>query len=92
LVSLWLNDPPAVYVTENLPRMDELRAAPTRPLSQFETRGLERLAQGETLVVSSTADVIRILGAVRASKTCLNCHDAHHGQLLGAFSYVLVRQ
>src|SRR5207244_4458956 len=36
LVSLLLHDRPVTYVSENLPRMDKLRGAPTRPLDGFE--------------------------------------------------------
>lgn len=92
LVSLWLNDPPAVYVSDNLSRMGELRSAPTQPLDEFEVASLKRVADGERLVTTHfTADWIRMVGAIRASRACLNCHDVERGGLLGAFSYDLRR-
>src|SRR5262249_55358553 len=42
LVGLLLHEEPVVYVSENLPRMDELRGAPTRPLDPFEAAALEK--------------------------------------------------
>jgi len=54
LVSLLLHDKPVAYVSANLPRMDELKKAPTRPLDRFETGGLEKLRGGEDLVVAGS--------------------------------------
>lgn len=92
LVSLLLNDPPAVYVSENLPNMGELRAAPKRPPSEFENAALQRLRNGEALVAKSSSHTIRLLGAIRATESCLACHDVKQGRMLGAFSYVLRRK
>ena len=92
LVSIWLNDPPAVYITENLPNMEELGGSATRPLTRFESEALNELRQGKMLSVRSTFDTIWIMGAVRASQSCLNCHEAEKGELLGAFSYILLRR
>jgi hypothetical protein len=87
LVSLLKFDEPAVYITEHLPRMDELRDAPTRPLDAFEIASLRSLRDGEDLIVDSTPNRIRMLGSIRAGRQCLECHTAERGQLLGAFSY-----
>lgn len=92
LVSLLLNDPLAVYVSENLPNMGELRAAPKRPPSEFEDAALKRLRHGELLIAESSSHTIRLLGAIRATKSCLACHDVKQGRMLGAFSYVLRRK
>ena len=32
-----------------------------------------------------------MLGSLRATKECLQCHRVEHGALLGAFSYELLR-
>jgi len=90
LVSLWLNDPPAVYDSDNLPRMGELSSAPTRALDEFETAALNHVATENALLETRfSTGSIRILGAIRASNACLECHDVRRDHLLGAFSYEL---
>jgi hypothetical protein len=91
LVSLLKHEKPAVYVSEHLPRMDELKRVKTRPLSSFEDRALQALKEGEDLVARANATHIHLLGSLRAAKQCLACHYASRGDLLGAFSYDLQR-
>ena len=50
------------------------------------------LESGEELATRSTASDIRMLGAVRAASQCLQCHQVRHGDMLGAFSYEIVRE
>lgn len=89
LVSLLLHDPPAVYVSESLPRMDKLRGAATRPLDRFEAAALNRLHGGEYLLMADVPGGARMLGAIRSVKQCTGCHGGQRGDLLGAFSYTL---
>jgi hypothetical protein len=91
LVSLLKFAQPAVYLSEHLPRMDELREAKTRALDEFEKRGLQSLRQGEDLEYEATADRIRMMGSIRCLQQCTDCHYVSRGDLLGAFSYVLKR-
>lgn len=91
LVSLVLHDPPVVYQSEYLPRMDKLRGARTRPLDSLEVAGLAALQGDEDLYVEETAQRVRLLGAVRNVEQCIQCHGGERGDLLGAFSYVLGR-
>ncbi|MEX0716485.1 MAG: hypothetical protein WD066_07860 [Planctomycetaceae bacterium] len=91
LVSLLKHDTPVAYVSRDLPRMDELRDAPTRPLDEFESAALPRLRREEDLVVEEGVNRIRMLGSVRAGNDCLQCHSVRRGELLGAFSYDLHR-
>jgi hypothetical protein len=91
LVSLLKHETPAAYVSKNLPRMDELAAAPTRPLDEFERDALQTLQQGEELVVGERTDELRMLGSLRAAKQCTECHAVRRGDLLGAFTYRLRR-
>jgi hypothetical protein len=91
LVSLLKHESPAVYVSDDLPAMDELADVPTRPLDEFEAGALPRLDTEEDVVIDSDLNQIRMLGALRASSTCLECHQARRAELLGAFSYVLHR-
>jgi hypothetical protein len=87
LIGLVRHEKPVAYVSANLPRMDELRKAPTRPLDDFESAGLKALRAGEDLFVAEVGDVRRMLGAVRSAKQCVECHGGQRGDLLGAFSY-----
>ena len=89
LVGLLLKAEPAVYVSPNLPRMDDLRDAPARPMDTFESTALGRLRQGEEMVIEGTDSRWRMLGALRNAKQCAACHGGQRGELLGAFSYVL---
>lgn len=89
LVSLLLLPEPAVYVSPRLPAMQELRGAPTRPLDGVEAAALARLRKGEGLVVASSGGGLRMLGALRRTKQCVDCHGGERGDLLGAFSYAL---
>jgi hypothetical protein len=91
LVSLLKHDKPAVYVAQTLPRMQDLKKADTRPLTEFEEGALEALRSGDDLVVEAVTNRIRMVGAVRAAKQCLDCHSVQRGDLLGAFSYDLQR-
>jgi hypothetical protein len=91
LVSLLRHKEPAVYVAAELPRMDTLNKGRLRPLADFEGRALAALRGGEEVVTEATTNHIRMLGALRASTQCLDCHQVRRGDLLGAFSYDLQR-
>lgn len=91
LVSLLRHDPPRVYVSETLPTMDKLEGVPHRALDDFETASLPSLRFQQDLVVDEQENRITMLGALRASNDCLQCHEGKRGRLLGAFSYDLVR-
>jgi hypothetical protein len=92
LVSLLKHAEPAVYVSENLPRMKELHAVPTRKLAPWEAEMLTDLQQGAELRILAGPEQIHMLGAIRAARPCLACHAVQHGQLLGAFSYLLRKE
>lgn len=89
LVGLLLHDKPVVYVSEKLPRMEDLRGAPTRPLDPFEATALAALQKGADLHTADGPDGLRVLGALRNAQQCTACHDGDRGTLLGAFSYRL---
>jgi hypothetical protein len=91
LVSLLVHDKPQVYVSNRLPKMTELARSKVRDLGEFEQQALKTLQGGDELAADATLNRIRMLGAVRASKQCLECHEAQRGDLLGAFSYELRR-
>ncbi|HSQ54612.1 MAG TPA: hypothetical protein VLM40_02620 [Gemmata sp.] len=89
LVGLLLHEQPVVYQSAKLPRMDELTGAPTRPLDEFEAKGLASLREGNDLHISNSSEDLRFLGAIRSTKQCIDCHGGARGALLGAFSYRL---
>jgi hypothetical protein len=91
LVSLLKHERPAVYISDHLPRMDDLKKSKTRPPSEFEAQALKTLRMGEDLVAEATTNRILLMGSLRATKQCLDCHHARRGDLLGAFSYELRR-
>jgi hypothetical protein len=91
LVSLLKHASPRVYLSDNLPRMDELTSHRTRELSTFEADSLAKLNAGDDLAVSAKANRIEMLGALRAGKSCRQCHEVPQGTILGAFSYDLRR-
>jgi hypothetical protein len=89
LVSLLCHTEPVAYVSTNLPRMQDLKEAPTRALDTFESSGLTKLRGGEFLIVGHSEGRMRMLGSIRAVKQCVTCHGCERGDLLGAFSYTL---
>ena len=89
LVGILTQDQPLVYLTDKMPSMDQIRQGKTRGLDFFEEVALPELAKGEDLYIVRKNDTLRMLGAIRATKTCQKCHDAEIGDLLGAFSYTL---
>ncbi|MEI8379965.1 MAG: hypothetical protein WCJ09_07550 [Planctomycetota bacterium] len=91
LVSLLKHRPGAVYLTSHLPNMAELKNVPTRPLDPFEATALQGLKQGEEVIVVGNDSKLRMIGAVRASFQCLECHQVPRGTLLGAFTYQFSR-
>lgn len=93
LVSLLKHAEPRVYESEFLPNMAELSSDsfPTRELDDFEATALPQLRADRDVVIEDlvTSKEIRMLGALRADRDCLQCHSVRRGELLGAFSYRL---
>lgn len=91
LVSLLKHETPRVYESRELPSMEKLAAVPTRALTDFEQASLPQLVTERDVVVEDGPHRIHMLGSLRASKTCQQCHEVPTGTLLGAFSYVFSR-
>ena len=89
LMSLLLHDEPAVYVSDHMPEMTEAHDTPTRTLDRFERIALDELRRGEDLHSAQVGEQVRMLGAVRSARVCVECHGGGRGDLLGAFSYTL---
>lgn len=92
LVSLLKFKDARVYMSKELPQLEKLKDAPTRELDEFEAGALAKLWHDEDVIVEEEPHRIRMLGSLRATNRCLDCHTVKRGQLLGAFSYVLRRK
>lgn len=91
LVSLLRHHPAAVYLSEHLPAMDELKDASTRGLDDFESSALAKIEKGEDIVIEPDRNVQRMVGSIRAARQCTECHAVERGELLGAFTYRFYR-
>ena len=94
LIGLLMHDSPVVYLNREgkLPTMDAVKDAGTRELTEFEATSLKDLAAGkEVVAVDATTNHVRMVGAIRLTDTCRKCHEGNRGDLLGAFTYDLVR-
>ncbi len=91
LVGLLLHPSAAVYVSENLPRMQEVKKLPTREPDSFEADGVKAIRTGEDLYTRGDDRDARMVGAIRSVGQCVECHGGQRGDLLGAFSYRLHR-
>jgi hypothetical protein len=92
LIGLVKHPEPTAYVISMPPQKafftnDLARHIKTRALTTFETDALVQLRSGRNEVIGFHDESPAILGAVRAQKKCLKCHEGKTGNLLGAFSY-----
>ena len=64
-------------------------AVKSRTLTAFEERALSDFRKGRDIAVDASKDgPDACVGAIRATRTCIECHDGSKtGDLLGAFSY-----
>lgn len=98
LISLFLHDPPAAYVgnswgiikmahmdSELSPLSGKVSSIKTRPLTDPEEKALQDLKAGQDTVATESV----MVGAIRASASCLKCHEVDKDDLLGAFTYTV---
>ena len=62
LMGLVLHPEPVIYVSDRLPRMDQLNGISTRSLDLFESEGLGRIRSGEDLYVREWPESMRMIG------------------------------
>jgi hypothetical protein len=90
LVSLNGGDEPFAYVNGiGNPRKDSLTRSERRNLSEFEQAAVQAIAQGRTAVFNGDQARPLVVGAIRARKSCLECHSAKPDELLGCMTYEL---
>jgi hypothetical protein len=91
LIALVDHDQPVVYITAKLGNAAKHGADSdsSRGLDIFEMVALEKLRKGDEMFVRTKENTLRMVGALRATKSCLECHNAKEGDLFGAFSYTL---
>lgn len=92
LIGLILHDEPVGYASESLPRMGETATHAVRPLTEFESDALPKLAAGAWVHAAADDYRLRALGALPAAKACAECHGVPVGTLLGALSYDFLRE
>jgi len=89
LVGLLKHEKPVVYVSESLPRMEDIGKLKTRELDFFESAGLDHVKKVDELYMRGDETLLRVIGPLRSLDQCQKCHGGKVGDLLGAFSYVL---
>ena len=88
-------DVPRVYESSfTNPTRSMLATSTQRPLTDFETQAIHRMKGGADYVLSGNDREAEnplgtLVAALRTSQSCMECHDAEHGQLLGALAYRL---
>lgn len=92
LVSLLKHASPQVYVSKNLPSMENATEHARRSLDQFEAAALARIQDGEDIIIDARANRIMMVGAIRAENRCKACHKVQRGEALGAFTYEILRR
>ena len=94
LVSINRYEQPVAYIDDGLPSMQAIkeRSLQTRPLDEFELSAVAKLRDGEELVITRQLNGMKMVGAIRATQQCVDCHDSSAGELLGAFTYHLIKK
>lgn len=101
LVALTHEQTSKVYLDSTPPIKAKLAASAHRPLTPEELKAVEELRQGSLLsapfhdskaIDPAYEDTSQVLGAMRYTATCLQCHQGTEGQLAGAFLYTLMPQ
>lgn len=74
------------------PRMENLEPYKTRPLSENEEKAVTAMQSDTSQDIVTfgpnfniTTPTVEVVGAVRATTSCLECHRVNEGDLLGAF-------
>jgi len=69
------------------PEKEQFKKAETRSLLPAEQLALKTLKDGADFYWEQTGAELRAVGALRAAKSCAECHEVKEGTLLGALTY-----
>jgi len=85
---------PFAYVTnDEVVLKVRLKRAQHKPVDETVSNALDELKAGKEVILARTGDDGReLIGAVRATSACTECHSVPQGTLLGAFLYPLERE
>ena len=93
LIGLWQRESPAVFEQRPSTGFGNLNSerVPTRNVNLEEARAVLKLQSDAQLVATFDAETsnIRLIGAIRAKQSCVECHDTKEGSVLGAFTYLI---
>lgn len=69
------------------PAKGQFGKAEVRPLLPAEQQALKSMNAGADFYWEQTGNELRAVGALRAAKSCAECHEVKEGALLGALTY-----
>ncbi|HYF48099.1 MAG TPA: hypothetical protein VEJ63_01740, partial [Planctomycetota bacterium] len=93
-----------VYLKRQVRSHHTAKNAPHRAMNRFETAAISklpaaraaadiparwRISPEDVIVERQSNGDVRVLGAIRTTKSCYDCHATKEGELLGAFTYTL---
>lgn len=89
---LSLNDGHRPFEYETPLDTDKLRIKHAKhiPATDAEVAALDQLKSGHDVVLTGDGNRRYLIGAVRATFSCTECHSVKEGTLLGAFRYPLI--
>jgi hypothetical protein len=89
LIGLIPDSQPAVYLASANRHRPRPKDVKKRALDEFETEAVANFDKRELMWKMSDKNV-RMVGVLRATQDCMSCHKTKEGEILGAFTYVLV--
>jgi hypothetical protein len=93
LIGLWQRESPVVFEQRPTTGFGNITTerVPTRNVNRDESSAISKLQSDAQLVASfdDQTSKIRLVGAIRAKQSCIQCHDTTEGSLLGAFTYAI---
>lgn len=80
---------PFAYATAMDADKEQIKHATHEPVGNAEVDAIAKLKDGMTVVLAGNEGHREMIGAIRATASCTQCHDVTEGTLLGAFKYPL---
>lgn len=89
LLSLNGGNVPFAYASVMDAGKEQIKHAAHEPVGNAEIDAIAKLKDGMTVVLTGNEGHREMIGAIRATANCTQCHDVPEGTLLGAFKYRL---